>query len=68
MATFGLWYLKWNGRAYISRLRNNARKRACEYAKYTWDYPHKAYYFGTELRNIDIMNEYCIEKIGHKYI
>ncbi|ALV63975.1 hypothetical protein ADU37_CDS22780 [Thermococcus sp. 2319x1] len=44
------------------------RERACEYVKYAKKYPHRAYYFGTDLKAIDFMNEYCLNTLGERYV
>jgi len=44
------------------------RERACEYVKYAKKYPHRTYYFGTDLKAIDFMNEYCLNTLGEEYV
>ncbi|WP_461864738.1 DUF4855 domain-containing protein [Thermococcus sp.] len=45
MATFGLWYLKWNGRAYISRLSDNAHEAS------VYDFKRRAFSYAVALGN-----------------
>ncbi|NJE00066.1 DUF4855 domain-containing protein [Thermococcus sp. LS1] len=43
------------------------RERACAYVSYTKDYPHRAYYYDTNLQNIQKMEEYCNDR-GKRYV
>ncbi len=45
MATFGLWYLKWNGRAYISRLSDNGHEAS------VYDFKRRAFSYAVALGN-----------------
>lgn len=34
-------------------------QRACEYVQYAKNFPHRAYYYGTDITNLNIMENYC---------
>lgn len=43
------------------------RERACTYVDYAINFPHRAYYYGTNLQNVQTMEEYCNAQ-GKKYV
>lgn len=34
-------------------------RRACEYVRYARNYPHRAYYYGADIQNLQIMKQHC---------
>jgi len=43
------------------------KERACEYIQYAKNFPHRAYYYGTDIMNLEIMEDYCHAR-GKNYI
>jgi len=35
------------------------KERACKYVQYAKNFPHRAYYYGTDITNLEIMEDYC---------
>ncbi len=38
--------------------------RACDYVQYAKNYPHRAYYYGTNIKNLIIVKSHCPDYIG----
>ncbi|WP_457751860.1 hypothetical protein [Thermococcus sp.] len=55
------------GKCFDDESSEECKKRACDYVRYTKDYPHRAYYYQTNVRNLQEMEEYCNDH-GKRYI
>ncbi|USS41522.1 hypothetical protein NF865_04990 [Thermococcus aggregans] len=76
MATFALWWFKWSGSNYESRMMVGSREATVrDFKDRGFDYltaldgegrasNYRAYYFSTDLRVIDEMESYCQNNLG----
>ena len=55
------------GNCFDDKSSEECRQRACEYVQYAKNFPHRAYYYQTNVLNLQKMKEYC-KSHGKKYI
>ncbi len=67
MATFGLWYLMWDGHEFRSLMRYHGavvtnsryRQRACDYVEVLGKPSQRVYYYDMDAKTLEYLNGVC---------